>query len=372
MEDNRPFGIDLCSGVGGMSLGFEQAGFNIVASVDIDPIHCSLHQENFPECKSINKDISDVSGSEIISKCNLKDKVVDVIFGGPPCGGFSLIGKRIESDPRNSLIMQFSRIISEIKPKYFVIENVRGILIGEMRKVVDEFIEEIESFEYQVAKPIKYLNAYDFGVPQKRERVFLLGSRVGLKSLSYPAPLDSDNNDRPSVWDAIGDLPNVDDFEELIDSDIYTGELLSTSSRYALILRGELKDSDDLSLARSKEENKLSGCQQTKHYKETIARFKKTLPGHTESVSRLYRLSKDKASRTLRAGTGKDRGSYSAPRPIHPVFNRCITVREGARLHSFPDWFQFHHTKWHGFRQIGNAVPPLLARAVAKKVYELI
>lgn len=243
-----------------------------------------------------------------------------------------------------------------------------------MDEIVNKFVECVNA-NYSIVLPIQILNASDFGVPQRRQRVFILGYRRDMPSPFYPISPYLDKNSqspKPSVWDAIGDLPNIDEIEELEDSDTYTGELPPTNSKYAKLLRGDIHDETDYSVARSVNGNGLSGCRRTKHNEDTIKRFSTTKPGTVEQESRLYRLSIDGQSPTLRAGTGKDYGSYSAPRPIHPVMPRCISVREGARLHSFPDWFQFHHTKWHGFRQIGNAVPPMLAKAVASSIIKVL
>jgi len=367
----RPIGIDLCSGVGGMSLGFEQAGFEIAAAVDVDPIHVTTHAENFPNCVGITVDLAGVTGDEILTMAKLEGREISVVFGGPPCGGFSIIGKRRYDDPRNQLLFHFARIVDELKPKYFVVENVRGLLIDPMTQLANEFIEEINRTGYSVVSPIQILDASDFGVPQRRQRIFILGYRKNLPSPKYP--LTDNENDcsqmqEISVWDAISDMPNIDDFEELERNDVFSGELPPAVSQYAKILRGEMEDPNDFSVTRKWNGDGISGCKRTQHKTETVRRFSETTPGTFESISRFYRLTKEGLSPTLRAGTGKEFGSYSAPRPIHPVYPRCISVREGARLHSFPDWFQFHKTKWHGFRQVGNSVPPLMARAVAKSV----
>jgi DNA (cytosine-5)-methyltransferase 1 len=143
---------------------------------------------------------------------------------------------------------------------------------------------------------------------------------------------------------------------------------LGKASAYAKVLRCEVPDPHDKSHHRSRNGNGLSGCSRTVHTAKTITRFRNTKQGCSEQVSRFFRLAKDGLAPTLRAGTGPEQGSFMAPRPIHPFQDRCITVREAARLHSFPDWFHFHPTKWHAFRQIGNSVPPRLARAVARSV----
>ena len=180
----------------------------------------------------------------------------------------------------------------------------------------------------------------------------------------FPSP---DETNQRSVWNAIGDLAIVDLAPDLLVGDVYTGELGSPST-YAQIMRGDIQDPLDASLPRKQLNSRITGCSLPKHTAETVARFAATDPGRREVISRFTRLTKEGLSPTLRAGTGPDQGSFTAPRPIHPVYPRCITVREAARLHSIPDWFVLDATKWHGFRQVGNAVPPLMARAVAKGI----
>jgi len=367
----RPIGIDLFCGAGGMSLGFEQAGFDVVAAVDVEEIHIETYCRNFPRSKALCTDLSSASGDQLRKETAVGDKHIDVVFAGPPCQGFSVIGKRLRDDPRNLLLFDFARLVAELSPSYFAVENVAGILLGQAKDVLEEFLRRVGKAGYCVVEPIKVLDAAEFGVPQRRRRVFLLGYRKGLAAPKYPAPLhayDEDGKvDGPKVWDAIGDLPKIENYRYLLTADEYTGEL-GVPSAYAGILRGEARDPDDKSLARSRNGDGLSGCLRTAHTAKTIKRFENTRQGSYEEVSRFYRLSKNGLAPTLRAGTGRAQGSFMAPRPIHPFQDRCITVREAARLHSFPDWFCFHRTKWHSFRQIGNAVPPMLARAVAQAI----
>jgi DNA (cytosine-5)-methyltransferase 1 len=266
------------------------------------------------------------------------------------------------------LLISFARLVIELQPKYFVVENVRGLFLGEARKKLHGFCQKVEKAGYKVIKPIKLLNAMDMGVPQSRVRVIILGYKNGNKPPLYPR---ENNKRKVSVWDALGDLPNIQNLDYLYRSDIYNGKLKKPLSLYSEILRGESDDLDDKSLPRENVGKGLSGFKKTKHTKTTIQRFSITNPGETEKVSHFFRLPKDDVARTLRAGSPKSHGGYTAPRPIHPEHPRCITVREGARLHSFPDWFDFHPTIWHGFRQLGNSVPPLLARSVAKEIYKL-
>ena len=374
-KKKRPVGVDLFCGVGGMSLGFEQAGFDVAAAADAEKINVESHLKNFPTCNVKCMDLSSVSGAQLRRKTGIETRHIDVLFAGPPCQGFSLIGKRIQEDPRNLLLYDLARLIAQLFPSYFVVENVAGIMLGDAREVLDEFVRRVERAGYRVVKPIRALDAAEFGVPQRRRRVFLLGYKAGLEPPRYPEPVywfDADGQiDGPKVWDAIADLPRISRHNYLFETQEYMGSL-GKPSDYARVLRGEARDPEDESRPRSRNGNGLGGCLRTLHTAKTLRRFRRTKQGTSEEVSRYYRLAKQGMAPTLRAGTGPAQGSYMAPRPIHPSQNRCITVREAARLHSFPDWFHFHPTKWHGFRQIGNSVPPLLARAVATSIFEAL
>lgn len=369
----RPVGVDLFCGAGGMSLGFEQAGIEVVAAVDSDPVHAETHAKNFPDCRTLCADLSQLAADELRIQTGLNEKQIDVLFGGPPCQGFSVIGKRRTDDPRNLLLHQFARLVNELRPSYFVVENVQGLLIGEARRQLETFLHQVEGYGYSVATNVQTLDASDFGVPQRRRRVFILGYDRGLPSPEYPPstliPKVNGNSHQPTVWDAIGDLQEIDASDEVLKSDVYRGEL-GPASRYARVMRGEMRDSEDHSRLDQKNGDGSTGHLRTAHTPQTIQRFAATLPGEYEPISRFYRLSQEGLANTLRAGTGSSRGSFTAPRPIHPVSPRCISVREAARLHSFPDWFRFHPTIWHGFRQVGNSVPPLLGRAVGKMIRE--
>jgi DNA (cytosine-5)-methyltransferase 1 len=357
--------VDLFAGAGGLSLGFEQAGFDVRAAVEIDPVHCAVHEFNFPNCTSICRDATALSGAEIRKAAKLGNAPIDVVFGGAPCQGFSLMGKRALDDPRNRLLLEFVRLTTELKASYFVFENVRGLTVGRHRQLLDELIEAFQQNGYDVLLPYRVLNAADFGVPQDRQRLFLVGAKNGLPLPQYPSLSVAP---RICVWEAIGDLPDVDQFEELIDSDSTDAAKLGKPSAYAKRLRGALADTRDFSYPRAWNPRRLTSSMRTEHTPLSQERFKVTAQGKVEPISRFLKLDPDGLSNTLRAGTGSDRGAFTSPRPIHPEKPRCITVREAARLHSYPDWFRFHVTKWHGFRQIGNSVPPLLGRAVASQV----
>jgi DNA (cytosine-5)-methyltransferase 1 len=376
MGATRKIAVDLFSGVGGMTLGFEKAGFDVVASVDIDPVHCLTHHYNFPFWTAICTSIRDVSAQDIRNNSVLQNQEIDVVFGGPPCQGFSLIGKRDSEDKRNILIEDFLRLVVELQPKYFVMENVRGIALGRARKKLQTLVEEFANQGYQVKQPYQVLNAAHYGIPQNRERLFLLGCRQGFPLPDYPPPLSHPQRENnlvktPTVREALQDLPEVNDYPELLNQDSMP-TTYGEPSDYGKLLRGEVRSPDDFSYPRAFNPELLTSSKATQHTPESQERFTQTLPGTMERVSRFYRLAPDKLAPTLRAGTPSNRGAFTAPRPIHYATPRCITVREAARLHSYPDWFRFHVTKWHGFRQIGNSVPPLLAQAVAQEIMKVL
>jgi DNA (cytosine-5)-methyltransferase 1 len=383
MGERRPIGVDLFAGAGGMSLGFEQAGFDVEAAVEYDPIHSAVHEFNFPECAGICRSVADVNAAYIRNNSRIANRDVDVVFGGAPCQGFSLIGKRALDDPRNALVHHFVRIVVDLKAKYFVFENVRGLTIGEHRRFLQEIIAEFRANGYKVEERYQVLNAAEFGVPQDRHRLFLFGAMRGHPLPTYPdpthrppangnwSPPDMFRPPTPKVWEALRDLPEADDFEELLERDWVKAQF-ARPSKYAAALRGHADDPGDFSIPRYYDSELLTSSLRTVHTDLSKKRFSETKHGDTEPVSRFLKLDPEGICNTIRAGTASDRGAFTSPRPIHPYSPRCITVREAARLHSYPDWFRFHVTKWHGFRQIGNSVPPRLARAVASQVAEAL
>ncbi|MHB8139927.1 MAG: DNA cytosine methyltransferase [Vulcanimicrobiaceae bacterium] len=408
-DHRRPIAIDLFSGVGGLSLGFEQAGFDVVASVEYDPVHAAVHEFNFPLTKVVCDDVAKIDAARLIEAAKAgfiahgRDEsewtgTIDCIFGGPPCQGFSTIGKRDIGDDRNRLVYKFADLIGTIRPKYFVMENVPGMAAGSHTSILTRLIARLKRHNYNVAVTVEQvhkraiLNAADYGVPQDRRRLILLGARDEMPLPLYPTPTVKRVPKRsgetkktamhpfdflpkgPSVGEAILDLPDLDKFEALFDTDeirlnktqlkIMSGKM----SEYAKRLRGVNEDPEDFSHPRRWNPEMLTSSMRTEHTSESIRRFKKTAQGDTEDISRFYRLDEQGLSNTLRAGTGSERGAYTSPRPLHPTLPRVISVREAARIHSFPDWFRLHRTKWHGFRSIGNAVPPLFGRSIARTI----
>lgn len=366
---NRPIAIDLFSGCGGMSLGLEAAGFDIVGAVEIDPIHSLIHHYNFPYGLTVCKDICNLSSVDLLN--GIKDKgfdgEIDLIAGGSPCQGFSHIGKRQLEDPRNKLVFEYVRLILEIRPKYFIFENVPGIVTGKHQQFLQALINEFENNSYCIVKPATVLDASLYGAPQKRKRLILLGYRKDMPPLKYPVDNKHENGNLLSfntVADAISDLASIPAF---INNDCGVDATLLDYSDFRNNLAIKPQGIYNLCHQRAKN-NIVWGHLGSKHTERSIERFDTTIPGKIEKVSRFFRLAPDGLANTLRAGTDSNRGAYTAPRPIHYLLPRCISIREAARLHTFPDWFQFHRTIWHGFREIGNAVIPMLAKSLGTEI----
>ena len=235
----RPLAVDLFTGVGGMSLGFEQAGFDVCAAVEIDPIHCAAHRFNFPDSAVLAASIQTVSGDDIRDATGLGDRQIDCVFGGPPCQGFSLIGQRVLDDPRNRLVLDFVRIVRELDARTFVFENVKGLTVGKHRRFLGELVAAFQVAGYDVHLPWQVLNAGNFGVPQSRERFILMGVKKGGRLPDYPLPTTNlagrppsrpDLPFGPSCLDAIDDLPDAETYDELMHSDAVRTAALSSPS----------------------------------------------------------------------------------------------------------------------------------------------
>jgi DNA (cytosine-5)-methyltransferase 1 len=372
----RPIAIDVFAGAGGLSLGFEQAGFDVVAALEYDPVHAATHLFNFPHCQVLCRDITRVSADELLAHAKAGfirlprrsrwTGQIDAVIGGPPCQGFSSGGKREGSDPRNRLLLHFVNLVETIRPRTFCLENVAGLLGSAYDDIREEAFGRLSACGYAISGTEGFVDCLDFGVPQSRQRVIVLGV------LDHEAPVLNRSRDRQlTVADALAGLASPTRYPQLLSSDEVAlvaadrRRRAETDSEYARRLAGIDRTPGDKSRPRYWNPTKLTGSRRTVHTDETTARFTETAPGCVEPKSHLFRLEMDGVARTLRAGTGRERGAHTSPRPIHPTEPRVITVREAARLHGYPDWFRFHTTNWHGHRQVGNSVPPPLARAAA-------
>lgn len=354
----------------------EQAGFDVLVAAELDPVHALVHRYNFPRAQIVCDDLSKVTGQALLDSAAAGwalhhpgepfSGTVDAVVGGPPCQGFSVGGVREADDARNDQLMHFVRLVTEIRPKVFCLENVAGLLEATFDHVREKAFGLLEDAGYTLSGTDGWVDAKDFGVPQSRRRVLVLGTLDGT------APRLRPTTSRPTVADALKGLPDIATYRTLLHDDQVPWADATRPTRqdevgsYAATLAGLRRDRADHSHPRIWAPELITGSRRTVHLPKTVQRFARTDQGAVDKKSRLFRLDPAAVAHTLRAGTGSDRGSHTSPRPIHPVKSRVITVREAARLHGYPDWFRFHTTNWHGHRQVGNSVPPPLGRAAGK------
>ncbi len=360
--------VDLFCGCGGFGLGAKQGGFDVVIAVDIDSTLQSAYERNFPNTKVVNGDLSKLDKKEWANL--LGEHEIDGVIGGPPCQGYSRMGKGDVADPRRSLLGHFFRNVNIISPKFFVMENVEGLLDEKNSKELFDAIK-IADKKYTVLPPI-VVDASKFGAPTKRKRVVVIGyDPLRVKDISSEEIL-SICKISVNVRDAIQDIGEPIPPEKN-SSNYGWAEYKSTKSLsdYAKQMRAfPPKGMGWLPAIEQLKCGKVSGNFNTIHLPKVSQRYGSIIPGQTDPVSRSKRLSWDGVCPTLRAGTGSDKGSHQAVRPLHPEKARVITVREAARLQGFPDWFCFHNTKWHSFRMIGNSVSPLVSESVLKVIIQ--
>lgn len=365
--DSRPTIIDLFSGVGGLSLGAARAGFRVAASVELDPIASKSHQDNFPTTAHLEQDVSVLCGADLLAAAKLERGQLSGLIGGPPCQGFSFIGRRQEEDARNQLFGSFFRLVAETRPAFYLAENVPGILTERYANFVERSMDALPK-SYVRLPPFK-VQANEYGAPTTRKRVFFIGYDPELVNSINPDDFEPKNIEQVLVGDALYGLSPVRaHWQSEKDGWREVREMPSTqfSNRVMNAVPRGVGDSHAINMLRK--HNKASGFLGTIHSIDTIKRFEKLKPGEVDSVYRSPRLDRKGFCPTLRAGTGRDRGSYQAVRPIHPTSPRVITPREAARLQGFPDWFVFNPTKWHSFRQIGNSVSPIVAEILLSKL----
>jgi len=388
--------LDLFAGAGGMSLGFEQAGFKVQAAIELDSWACDTMRLNNPDCNVVQRDvtsISDVEIKQLFGKFRLAG-----IVGGPPCQGFSHsnVTKRDPHDPRNSLFQHFARFIKVLHPDFFVMENVPGLLktkLADKRSAISVILEEFESLRYHVAHSV--LRAEEFGVPQIRERLFIVGVRNGKFANPFPQRSHSSSDPSqsalfadislvsgPTLWDAISDLPPLDAGEGIDPSEYKDG----AGTDYQREMR-------DRSTA---VRNHIA----MRHSRRVVERFKHIEIGQSQSdvaechaprVRSKGELVSSKRYDQNNRRLSPDRPSHTIPASfyanfVHPFQHRNFTPREGARIQSFPDWYVFcgkptvvsqkllsregRSSEKHlcQYVQIGNAVPPKLAQAIAANI----
>lgn len=346
--------IDLFCGAGGLSYGFEQAGFRVALGIDNDKMALETFKANHKNSQIICGDITQISYQKDI-KPLLDGKKIDVIVGGPPCQGFSLSGPRNFNDPRNKLYLSYIRLVSEIQPKAFVIENVPGLISLFQGKVKDRIIESFRKLGYTVQYQI--LCAADYGVPQNRKRVFFVGLKKGTNMFAFPKAQLSPN-DYITCADAIGDLPSL----QLPNGRIIYGEeqqkyATPPRSDYQKIMRANstVVRNHIGSIPIEKTRQMIALVPEGKNYKALPEKYRGIYKYHEA----LTRYNSKKPSPTINTGHRSH---------FHYKYNRIPTVRESARLQSFPDDFIFYGNKSQQYRQVGNAVPPMLGLIVAKQL----
>ena len=337
--------VDLFSGCGGFSLGAHRAGFDVVAAFDNDPVLASSYRYNFPKTRMVFRDVADVSGDMIRAAAGGN---VGGVFGGPPCQGFSDIGLRRPEDPRRQLLGHFFRIVRESQPTFFAMENVRGLGYSGARGTLDDALRTLGD-RYAVLGPVM-LNAADFGAATNRSRLFVIGIHKDRGEAVSLEHFDALKRPSATVRAAIADMEGAVAVGVRDGFDTWRITRSGRPFEYARALRS----SDGL----------FTGHRTTEHCGRVVARFAAVPPGGSDPIGRHPRLVWSGQCPTLRAGTGPDRGSHQAIRPIHPDYPRVITVREAARLQGFPDCHRFHSTIWHSFRMIGNSVSPIIAKAI--------
>jgi DNA (cytosine-5)-methyltransferase 1 len=348
VDHRLPTVVDLFAGIGGLSAGLEQAGYAVLAAVERDRELAEFYRLNHgrhrPAPLVLNRDVRSLKPKELLEACNLEPGELTLLAGGPPCQGFSTIGKRRKDDDRNELILTFPRYLGVLRSEAFLIENVPGLLGFDGGRVLDRLMTALVGAGYQNAT-FALVDAASSGVPQKRARVIVYGTRTG------PLPDLVDISDPPntatSAWEAIADLP-----EPLAIRDTYAvGSAAPYSrqpvSKYARLLRGRAR--------------RVTRWEAPEHSNAIVQAYDALRAGETDARTRCWRIDPVRPSRTLRAGSR----TRTACRPVHPFQPRVITVREAARLHSFPDWYQFPPSTSYAHVAIGNAVPPRMAEALA-------
>jgi len=349
--------IDLFCGCGGFSKGFKQAGFKIKLGIDIWEDALKTYKLNFPEAVTINNDITLLSGEDLLKAANLTADEVDVIIGGPPCQGFSLSGKRMLDDPRNVLYKSFVKMVEFIRPKIFVMENVPGLVKLFGGKVRDQVIEDFTEIGYEV--DTKQLTSCDYGVPQARKRVFFVGLNktkvLHTKVFSFPKANFGDNK-KPFVTckDALSDLDFIGDLRLLNEHAEYN---LPATTDYQKKMRKNSKQllNHVTSIHNQKTRSIIAMVPDGGNYKNLPKELWATRKVHIAWT----RMDSQKPCFTIDTGHNHH---------FHYRANRVPTVRESARIQSFPDDFEFLGIKTSQLKQVGNAVPPLMAEALAKNV----
>jgi DNA (cytosine-5)-methyltransferase 1 len=356
--------IDVFSGAGGLSLGLQQAGFNVLLANEIVPVFASTYQANHPDTRVMACDIHTIDFAAEARLLGLKPGSLDLFCGGPPCQGFSTVGAKNEKDNRNSLFYEYLRAVSELRPKYLIFENVAGFKTMYEGKAYRTLLEELETLGYSCLSGV--LEASDFGLPQVRKRTIVVGWRKELPKPVMPRPTHASKSNlfsplpKTTLMEAIGDLPQLDANDQ---SDRYG---TAPGNDYQRAMRGD--------------EAKLTLHTST-NYGDKMKRILSLIPPGgcvldlpeelrpAKYFNNTYaRLVPDRPSPTIT----RNFGTPSSSRCVHPHQNRALSTREGARLQGFPDSYRFLGGKTAQNLQIGNAVPPLFGKIIAEAVLQAL
>ena len=333
--------IDLFCGCGGLSLGFEQAGYNVLLGIDVWKDALETFRHNHKNGATLCADLTKVTGEDVARK--IRFQTVDVIIGGPPCQGFSVAGKRIVDDERNTLYKSFARMVEYFSPKAFVLENVPNILSIGGGIVREAIIHDFQELGYNVNS--KVLTASDYGVPQNRRRAIFVGLKEGTFDFEIPKV-----EHKVTTAEALSDLPE--------GSQSYKSDYIyAPQSEYQTLMRQDSKGvmNHEVTIHNAQTTEIIAMVPDGGNYKDLPLQLQNTRKVHIAWT----RLNSQKPSITIDTGHRHH---------FHYKWNRVPTVRESARIQSFPDDFEFLCSRTSQYKQVGNAVPPLMAKAIAEQL----
>lgn len=366
--------MSLFCGAGGCSLGFEQAGYDVLFASDFDKAAGETYSENFKEIRFVREDINKLDFSSILSKCEIGPGELDILIGGPPCQGFSTAGLRFWEDPRNNLLKSYVNALKTIKPKWFLMENVEGLLTAKSGEYLHEAVKAFISLGYLIR--VEKVYVHEYGIPQRRKRVLIVGNRLGI-DFKFPEPTITlkgriFRNSDVTLRHAIGKLPEASNSQSVeINyktevSDQFEDYLRGTSkaiTEHFYPIQGTLQVDRIQGLKPGQTMKDLPENLQHESFKKRANR--RVMDGTPSekrggSPSGLKRLVYDEPCLTI---TGAATREF-----IHPVSDRPLTIRECARIQTFPDTFKFFGNASEKIQQIGNAIPPLMARIFAEHI----
>jgi DNA (cytosine-5)-methyltransferase 1 len=344
-----PLAIDLFAGAGGTTLALKQAGYDVPVAIEIDPVKAQTLKHNQPRTNVLGLpgsvgDVTKIFAEDLYVAGLARDLSLALLVACPPCQGYSTQGHQDPRDPRNRLFEDLLRLAGELDPRAVVVENVPGMATTANGRFLSQLLSGLEDLGYST--DLWRLKASQLGVPQDRDRLFIVGSHGTI-------PVPPASNACPTAWQAIADLPAIP-YADLAHRGRRTAYVRPPVCAYSRELRGRLRS--------------VSGVEVSRHSEVLLERIRDLAWGETDPVTRHRRIDPRRPAPTLTAGSR----SRTACRPIHPFRDRALTVREAARLASFPDWYEFPGVIAEAWSEIGNAVPPAMAAAVFKQVREAI